>query len=92
MRKNSRKGPSYLDVAEFILTGPFSPKITTLPFPVESEPQEVPHFNNLLACPSPTMRTCKSPFTHPSNLSCKTSPLSAVRSTSRSREASPRHT
>ncbi len=27
MRKNGRKGPSYLDVAEFILTGPFSPKI-----------------------------------------------------------------
>jgi hypothetical protein len=37
MRKNSKKGPSYLDVAEFILTGPFSPKITPAVFPVEAE-------------------------------------------------------
>lgn len=47
MRKNSRKGPSYLDVAEFILTGPFSPKITPAVFPNEPEPHEVPSFNNL---------------------------------------------
>ena len=47
MRKNSRKGPSYLDVAEFILTGPFSPKITPAVFPAEPEPHEVPRFNNL---------------------------------------------
>jgi hypothetical protein len=38
MRKNSKKGPSYLDVAEFILTYPFSPKITTTAYPLEAEP------------------------------------------------------
>lgn len=26
MRKNNKKGPRYLDVADFMLTGPFSPK------------------------------------------------------------------
>lgn len=37
MRKTGRKGPSYLDVAEFILSGPFSPKLTPAAFPVEAE-------------------------------------------------------
>lgn len=37
MRKTGRKGPSYLDVAEFILSGPFSPKLTPAAFPIEAE-------------------------------------------------------
>jgi len=27
MKKNNKKGPSYLDLAEFMMSGPFSPKL-----------------------------------------------------------------
>jgi hypothetical protein len=59
MRKNSRKGPSYLDVAEFILTGPFSPKITPAVYPAEPEVHEVPRFNNLPQCAIEFIVACK---------------------------------
>ncbi len=45
MRKNIKKGPSYLDVAEYILTGPFSPHISPAVKAIEPEPVEVPTFS-----------------------------------------------
>jgi hypothetical protein len=37
MKKQGRKTPSYLDVTDYMLTGPFSPKISPVCRPMEPE-------------------------------------------------------
>jgi hypothetical protein len=48
MPKNNKKGPRYLDVADFMLTGPFSPKFSPGQ-PAQQEQQEVSAFNTRTA-------------------------------------------
>ena len=51
MPKPAKKGPSYLDVTEFICSGPFSPKISPCVCPIEAELSDVLGFNNQLSPP-----------------------------------------
>lgn len=47
MKKHNKRGPSYLDVAEYMLSGPFSPKFSPAIRPVEHElPEVLLFFNN----------------------------------------------
>ena len=55
MKKNNKRAPSYLDVAEFMMSGPFSPKIQAGIIPLEVEHLQVTNFQQLdskshLAC------------------------------------------